>query len=163
MARKGGRRSDRDAARWGRPFVAALAALVMIGAAADPAERLPNPAQEAHARTLFQQVRCVVCQNESIDDSEADVARDLRRAIRDQVAQGQDDEQIRRFLVARYGEFILLRPAFTLGNSLLWLSPFALVLAGLALFGWRARQAAPPAADELSEDEQARLRDLGGA
>ena len=144
-------------------LLAALAAVICMGAAADPAERLANPAQEAHARALFQQVRCVVCQNESIDDSEADVARDLRRAIRDQVAQGQADDEIRRFLVARYGEFILLRPAFTLGNSLLWLSPFALVLAGLGLFAWRSRPMAGPAADELSEDEQARLRDLGGA
>ncbi len=148
------------------PLLAALAAVACLGAAADPAERLPNPAQEAHARALFQQVRCVVCQNESIDDSEADVAGDLRRAIRDQVALGRSDQQVRTFLVARYGEFVLLKPRFTLGNGLLWLSPFALVLAGLAIFAWRARSTPSgpddPSTDELTAEEQARLHQIEG-
>ena len=144
----------------GKAALVALAAFALIGAAADPAERLADTAQEAHARVLFQQVRCVVCQNESIDDSEADVARDLRRAIRDQVAQGRSDDQIRGFLVARYGEFVLLKPSLSLGNSLLWLAPFAVVLAGLGFIAWRARHTPAPAADELSPEEQARLREL---
>ncbi|WP_367575998.1 cytochrome c-type biogenesis protein [Phenylobacterium montanum] len=142
--------------------VVALAALAMVAAAADPAERLQNPSQEAHARALFQQVRCVVCQNESIDDSEADVARDLRRAIREQVASGASDDQIRAYLVARYGEFVLLKPRLSLGNSLLWLAPFALVLAGLGVFAWRARNAPAAPADELTPEEEARLRRLQG-
>ena len=116
----------------------------------------------SHARTIFQQVRCVVCQNESIDDSEADVAADLRRAIRDQVAQGRSDPQIRSFLVARYGEFILLKPRFTAGNALLWLAPFALALAVLGLFVRWAQRVKPAAADDLTSEEQARLRQIEG-
>ncbi len=143
--------------------IALLGALAFIAAAADPAERLPDPAQEAHARVLFQQVRCVVCQNESIDDSEAPVAADLRRAIRDQVAEGRDDDQIRGYLVARYGEFVLLRPRLTLGNSILWLAPFVVVLGGLGLFAWRARNASPAAPEDLTSEEQARLRQLEGS
>jgi cytochrome c-type biogenesis protein CcmH len=142
--------------------LAALAAIACLGAAADPAERLADPAQEAHARAIFQQVRCVVCQNESIDDSEADVAGDLRRAIRDQVAQGRSDTAIRTFLVARYGEFILLKPRFTPGNALLWLAPFALALAVLGLFVRWARRAAPVEADDLTPEEQARLSQIEG-
>jgi cytochrome c-type biogenesis protein CcmH len=152
-----------SAARAGKLAAAALAALALTGAASDPAERLPDPAQEAHARALFQQVRCVVCQNESIDDSEADVAHDLRRAIRDQVARGQDDQQIRSYLTARYGEFVLLKPRLNLGNSILWLTPFAVVLAGLGVFAWRARRAPASPPDDLTPEEQARLRQLGGS
>jgi len=143
-------------------LLAALALLTLIGAGADPAERLNNPAQEAHARALFAQVRCVVCQNESIDDSEAPLAHDLRMAIRGQIAAGRDDAQIRAFLVGRYGEFILLTPRFSLGNLPLWLTPLAIALLGCAVFAWRAlrpRASAPVA--ELTPAEQARLRDLG--
>jgi len=143
------------------PLLAALTAIAFIGAAADPAERLADPALEAHARVLFQQVRCVVCQNESIDDSEADVAHDLRQAIRAQVVQGHDDAQIRNFLVARYGEFILLKPRFSLGNSLLWLTPFALVLVGLTVFALRGRRAMAPESADLTAEEQSKLRQLG--
>ncbi len=144
-----------------QPLLAALAATFFIGAAADPAERLSDPAQEAHARALFQQVRCVVCQNESIDDSEADVAHDLRQAIRTQVVQGHSDAEIRGFLVARYGEFILLKPRFSPGNSLLWLTPFAVVLAGLAVFTLRARRLPATESADLTAEEQTKLRQLG--
>jgi cytochrome c-type biogenesis protein CcmH len=85
----------------------------MAGAAADPAERLPDPVQEARAREIFREVRCLVCQNESIDDSEAALAGDLRQVVRDQVKQGRSDKQIRAFLVERYGEFVLLKPPFS--------------------------------------------------
>ena len=142
------------------PLLAALAAVACLGAAADPAERLPDPAREAHARALFQQVRCVVCQNESIDDSEADVAHDLRQAIRGQVAQGRDDDQIRAFLVERYGEFILLKPRFTVGNGILWLTPFLVILAGLGIFTLRARRTETASVVDLTPEEQARLRQL---
>jgi len=145
-----------------RRAITALAAVACIGAAADPAERLPDPAQEAHARALFQQVRCVVCQNESIDDSEAQVAGDLRRAIREQVAEGRSDEQIRSFLVARYGEFVLLRPRLTAGNAILWLAPFLVALGGVGVFAWRARRTAQVQTDELTPAEQARLHQLEG-
>jgi cytochrome c-type biogenesis protein CcmH len=136
--------------------------LAFVGAASDPAERMADPAQEAHARAVFTQVRCVVCQNQSIDDSEAPLAHDLRMAIRRQIAEGRSDAQIRGFLVARYGEFILMTPRFTLGNSPLWLAPFAILLIAAVLFGRRLlRPAALPEQPELSADEQARLRDLG--
>ena len=140
----------------------ALAALALIGAAADPADRLPDPAQEAHARLLFAQTRCVVCQNQSIDDSEAPLAHDLRQSIRAQVAQGHSDAEIRHFLVARYGEFILMRPRFSLGNSPLWLAPLALLVAAGGLMLARTRSAGPVRPEpELTAQERARLHDLG--
>jgi cytochrome c-type biogenesis protein CcmH len=109
--------------RVGLALAAAMAASILcMGAASDdPAERLQNPAQEARARHMFQQLRCVVCQNESIDDSQADIAGDLRRIVRTQIVAGKSDTQIRDFLVARYGEFILLTPTATAGNAALWL------------------------------------------
>ena len=138
-------------------LAAALAGVLCMAAAADdPADRLRDPGQEAHARRLFERFRCVVCQNESIDDSEADLARDLRQIIRRQVAAGQDDAQITRFMVDRYGEFILLEPRFSFGNAALWLTPLMIVLAGGALFAVRARGAVrlePP----LTPDEEMRL------
>lgn len=123
-----------------RVLLAALAAVMCIAAASDPAERLPDPAQEARARDLFRTLRCVVCQNESIDDSNADLAVDLRRIVRGQVARGRSDEQIRQFLVQRYGEFILLKPAFSLGNALLWATPALIILGGGAFLIWNARR-----------------------
>jgi cytochrome c-type biogenesis protein CcmH len=148
--------------RFGR-LVAALAALACLAAAPDPADQLPNAAQEAHARALFKEVRCVVCQNESIDDSEADVARDLRQAVRREVAAGASDQQVRDYLVARYGEFILLKPRFSLGNAALWLSPFLVVLIGLSALILRARRPQPtasPTEAELTDEEEQRVKAL---
>jgi cytochrome c-type biogenesis protein CcmH len=122
-----------------RRLVAALAAVLCVAAASDPAERLADPAQEARAREIFQQVRCLVCQNESIDDSDAELAHDLRRLVREQVAQGRSEAQIKTYLTARYGEFVLLRPAFSPGNALLWAAPFLAALLGLALWFFRLR------------------------
>jgi cytochrome c-type biogenesis protein CcmH len=122
----------------------ALFSLGLIAAASDPSERLPDPAQEDRARHLFQQIRCVVCQNESIDDSEAGLAHDLRGIIRDQVRAGRSDAEIRRFLVARYGQFILLRPSFSAENAALWLLPFAVLAAGGVYLVLRARGPRPP-------------------
>lgn len=144
-----------------RGILLVFAALVTIGAASDPAERLPDPAAEARARNLFKEVRCLVCQNESIDDSEATLAKDLRRTVREQVATGASDDQVRAFLTARYGQFVLLRPAFSLANALLWFGPFLLVLVGV--LGWiglaRRRDTTDPT---LSADEKSRLRSLTG-
>src|SRR6185437_773630 len=97
-----------------RALAAMFAGLLCIAAAADPADRLPDPAQEARARAIFADVRCLVCQNESIDDSEAELAGDLRRTIREQVKAGRSDAQIKRFLTDRYGEFVLMTPRFSL-------------------------------------------------
>jgi len=141
-----------------RRLLIGLAALLCIAAASDPAERLADPAQEARARQIFQEVRCLVCQNESIDDSEAELAADLRQVVRGQVAAGRSDAQIRDFLVARYGEFVLLKPPFSAGNAALWAGPFVVLLLGALLLVVLLRRRAEPAA--LSTEEEARLSAL---
>jgi cytochrome c-type biogenesis protein CcmH len=141
------------------PGLAALAAVFCLAAAADPRDRLSDPGQEARARALFQQIRCVVCQNESIDDSEAELARDLRQTVRAQVAAGRSDAEIRRFLVQRYGEFILLRPRFSPANAAAWLTPFAIVIGGVAVLVLRARKPAT-GGDTLTPEEEARIARL---
>jgi len=136
----------------------AVAALCM-GAAADPAERLADSAQEARARELFREVRCLVCQNEAIEDSEADLAADLRRIVREQIVEGRTDAEIRAFLVERYGEFVLFRPPFSVENALLWLTPVLLLGAGAGLWLLLLRRREGPA--PLSAEEEARLAALG--
>ncbi|MET3667868.1 cytochrome c-type biogenesis protein [Caulobacter sp. 1776] len=140
-------------------LIIALASIALMGSASEPSERLPDPAQEAHARELFKEVRCLVCQNESIDDSEAQLAGDLRRIVREQVRQGRSDREIRAFLVQRYGEFVLLKPKFSAGNAALWLAPAGvLLLGGGLMFGLLRRR--ETAETELSQDEEDRLKAL---
>lgn len=148
-----------------RGLIIGLAALVCMAAASDPGERLADPAQEGRARDLFREIRCLVCQNESIDDSQAELAHDLREIVRGQVAQGRSDAQIRAFLVERYGEFVLLRPPFSAGNAILWLTPVLALLAGGGLMIVLLRRRAAPAGedpplDSLSPEEEARLQVL---
>ncbi|HXQ12077.1 MAG TPA: cytochrome c-type biogenesis protein [Caulobacteraceae bacterium] len=145
---------------WARLATLAAALFLLANAAADPADRLKNPAQEAHARALFREIRCVVCQSESIDESDADIARDLRQLVRSEVAAGDSDQEIRASLVQRYGEFILLKPRFSLGNAVLWLTPFVVVIAGAGVILFRRRSPPETAADDLSEAEMARLSTL---
>ncbi len=140
---------------------AALAALLCTAGASDPGERLKDPVQEARSEHLFTQLRCIVCQNESIDDSEADLARDLRQIVRQQVAAGRSDVQIRSFLVDRYGEFILLKPRFSIGNALLWLAPLLIVLSGGAFFAVRSRRGGEsPSETALTPAEEEKLHAL---
>jgi len=144
------------------PALAMIACALWLsaGAAGDPADRLADPVKEARARDLFREVRCLVCQNESIDDSEAELASDLRRIVRQQVAAGRTDAEVRGFLVARYGKFVLLKPPFDAGTALLWLTPFG-VVAGAGAFLWLRRSRGTPEADlPLSAEEEARLRQL---
>jgi len=141
-----------------RALAAALAGVICIGAASDPAERLPDPAQEARARAIFKDVRCLVCQNESIDDSEAPLAGDLRRIIREQVKAGRSDDQIKGYLTDRYGQFVLMRPSFDAGNLALWLVPFLIVAAGVGLLLARLRNREPDV--ELSSAEAEQLERL---
>jgi cytochrome c-type biogenesis protein CcmH len=143
--------------KW-RALLAALAGLVCIAAANDPADRLADPAQEARARAIFSDVRCLVCQNESIDESEAELAGDLRKVVREQVMAGRSDAEIKRFLTDRYGEFVLMTPRFSLGNLALWGGPFAVVLLGAGLLVLRLRNRAPDEA--LSPEEARRLKGL---
>jgi len=140
-----------------------FALLVVAGPAwalSDPAEQLPDPAQEQRARALGRELRCLVCQNQSIEDSDAELARDLRRIVREQVAAGRSDSQVMSFLHDRYGDFVLLRPPVNAGTALLWATPVLALGAGaLLVLGLRRRRAAPaPAA--LTPAEQARLAEL---
>jgi cytochrome c-type biogenesis protein CcmH len=135
-----------------------LAGVLCIAAAADPADRLANPAQEARARAIFQDVRCLVCQNESIDDSEAELAGDLRHIVREQVKAGRSDAEIKRFLTDRYGEFVLLTPAFSWMNLALWGVPFLVVVLGTGLLVGRLRNRSGE--PELSPEEVERVRRL---
>jgi cytochrome c-type biogenesis protein CcmH len=146
----------------GRALVLApLAALLLIAAASnDPADRLPNPQQEARARALFRDIRCLVCQNQSIDESDADLAEDLRKIVRQQVAAGRTNAEIKHYLTDRYGEFVLERPAFSLGNALLWGAPFAVVVVGGAVLILRRRQDQGKSLQDetpLSAEEEAKL------
>ena len=136
-------------------------ALLCLAAEADPAERLTNPAAEARARSLFQETRCLVCQGQSIDDSEAPLAHDLRQIIRGQIAAGRSPGEIRAFLTARYGDYVLLRPPFSPANALLWAGPFLVGLLGLGLLFARVRR--PNATPPLSAEEAERLAVLQSA
>ncbi len=141
-----------------RKLLAILGAVFCIAAASDPSERLADPGQEARARAIFAEVRCLVCQNESIDDSQAELAGDLRKLVRDEIKAGRSDDQVRAYLVSRYGEFVLLKPAFSLGNAALWGAPFLVVAVGLILLVGNLRKRAPAA--ELSSEEAERLARL---
>ena len=125
----------------------------------DPGEMLADPAQENRARALGQQLRCLVCQNNSLEESEAGFARDLRRVIRERVKAGDDDTQVMAWMTARYGEFVRLNPAFGFHTLLLWGSPVLALLAGVAaaLLSRRRRQVAPA---PLSVAERAALEKL---
>jgi cytochrome c-type biogenesis protein CcmH len=139
-------------------LLAALAGVLSLAAAADPAERLPDPAQEAHARAIFKDVRCLVCQNETIDDSEAPLAGDLRRIVREQVKAGRSDAQIKQYLTDRYGQFVLMRPSFDPGNLALWIGPFLVLVLGATLLVVRLRNRQPDV--ELSPGEADRVERL---
>lgn len=143
-------------------FAAAL--LLVVGSpafAVEPAERLVDPTLEARARTLSQELRCLVCQNQSIDESNADLAHDLRVLLRQRLVAGDNDQQVLDYVVARYGVFVLLDPPFAPVTYLLWLTPPALVLGavGLLLLRRRRPEAAPPA---LTQEERARASLLLG-
>lgn len=128
-------------------------------AVGSPSEMLPDTAQESRAEAIGSQLRCLVCQNESIEDSGADLARDLRHVVRVHVAQGESNRQIIAWMVERYGNFIRLQPPFNAMTLLLWGMPLlALALGGMAAgFAWRTRRVAPP---PLTESEHRRLADL---
>ncbi len=147
-----------------KAFRAALVlALVLLAAAAaqavQPDEVMKDPALEARARTLSSELRCMVCQNQSIDDSDASLARDIRLLIRDRIAKGESNEAVRAFLVSRYGAFILLKPPLEPHTLLLWLSaPLTLALGALAI--WAAMRRPPDPAPKLTREEEQRLQAL---
>ncbi|HEY2246945.1 MAG TPA: cytochrome c-type biogenesis protein [Bradyrhizobium sp.] len=150
-----------------RKLIASLIVVAVLLGASSPAravlpdEVMSNPAKEARARQLSQELRCMVCQNQSIDDSEAPLARDLRLLVRERIASGDSDAQVIDFLVARYGEFVLLRPRFERQTLLLWLVPPLVLFGGglMLLLQARRRQGASevPPDGALTPEEQARL------
>ncbi len=129
--------------------------------AVQPDEMLPDSALEARARNLSRELRCMVCQNQSIDDSDAPLARDLRVLVRDRIKAGDNDKQVLDFLTARYGDFVLLRPRFTWENAALWGTPAALLLfGGLGIVLFLRRRAPAGAAAGLTSAEQARVEEI---
>lgn len=147
-----------------------LAALVVLvglcgpSLAVQPSEMLDDPVLEQRARNLSAGLRCMVCQNQSIDDSDAELARDLRVLVRERLSAGETDDEVIAYVVSRYGEFVLLQPPFSLRNALLWVTPAVLLVVGggFLLFHAARRRRHPvqarPAA--LSAEEEARLKDI---
>ena len=150
-------------------IVASLAFMFLLAAplahAVQPDEIMKDPAQEGRARNLSKELRCMVCQNQSIDDSDAPLARDLRLLVRERIATGESDKQVLDFLVARYGEFVLLKPRLNLHTLLLWLlTPLVLIGGGFALW-WHNRRRGRAAGDDdgvmtLTAEEEARIEKL---
>ena len=146
-------------------FVLALATLLallvpMTAGAVQPDEVLDNPVLEQRARSISGNLRCLVCQNQSIDDSDAELARDLRLLVRERLVAGDSDAEAVQAVVDRYGEYVLLKPDASGANLILWLAaPGLLILAGGVAFVSIRRRASGPE-DRLTEDEEARLRDI---
>ena len=143
----------------------ALAASLAAPAAraVEPSERLPDPALEARARVISQELRCLVCQNELIDESNAPLAHDLRLLVRKRLVAGDSNQQVLDYIVARYGVFVLLDPPFAPVTWLLWLGPPALLLSAGAILATRAYRRRPEPLQALTAEERARAeRLLGG-
>lgn len=136
-------------------FVLAAPAFAFIS----PDEVLPDPADEARARAITAELRCVVCRGQALDESEAPIARDLRMIVREQIVAGRSDDEILAFLTDRYGEYVLYRPPFTLTNAALWLAgPVLLLVGGGIAFGFVRRRAAAPGPEGTVLDEEERGR-----
>ena len=138
------------------PLLAPLPAL----AVSSPADMLRDPAQEDRARALGKELRCMVCQNQSIEDSEVGLARDLRLIVRERIVAGDSDVQVKAFLHARYGDFVLLRPPFAWSTAILWATPVVALLFGFSLILAARRHMSAPAAAPLNAEEQARIAAL---
>ena len=155
--------------RWLKLIVVVLTLAAPVRAfAVQPDEVLADAALEARARVLSKELRCMVCQNQSIDDSDAPLARDLRILVRERLQAGDSDQRVIDFLVARYGEFVLLKPRFSLHTALLWLGPAAILLIGAVGLSMVARRyqararsgLAIPAEAKLTPAEEARLSEI---
>jgi cytochrome c-type biogenesis protein CcmH len=142
-------------------LVLALMTAAAPALAVNPDEVLSDPALEARARTLSSELRCMVCQNQSIDDSNADLARDLRLLVRERITDGDSDEQVLNYIVSRYGEFVLLKPRVSVRTLLLWGAPVLLILAGGAsLVVFARKRAGKPTGSKLTAEEQTKLAEL---
>ena len=150
---------------WGHALIVVAAmmiyAMALPAVAVQPDEVLADAALEERARDISAGLRCVVCRNESIDQSNAEIARDLRLLVRERLVAGDSDDDVMLYIVARYGEYVLMRPTMTGSNILLWLAPLVLILAGggLSLAYIQRRSCAPPPGEAvLSPEEEARLQ-----
>jgi cytochrome c-type biogenesis protein CcmH len=138
-----------------------MVALSSVARAVEPDEMLTDPALEARARALSQGLRCLVCQNESIDDSGAPLAHDIRVLVRERIKAGDTDKQVIDFLVARYGEFVLLKPPLSWHTAALWGLPPGILLTGIAIMIIMARRRSSlPASGALTPAEEARIEEL---
>jgi cytochrome c-type biogenesis protein CcmH len=145
-------------------FLLLLALLLPLHAHAvsNPADMLSDPAQEARARELGRDIRCMVCQNQSIEDSEVGLARDLRLIVRERILAGDSDAEVKAFLHARYCDFVLMKPPFAWNTAILWATPAVAVLLGLGLiFAMRRRAAQAALSPPITEEERRRLAALG--
>ncbi len=145
-----------------RRFVAmCLMMLATTVAAVEPDEILDDPALESRAREISKNIRCVVCQNEPIDSSNAGVARDLRILIRERLVAGDTDEEVTQYLVDRYGDYVLFKPPFKPSTYALWLAPFVLIGLGAIAAGTAfSRRKSAKGAEALSEDDEAKVAEL---
>lgn len=146
-------------------FVALMLATCLTLApafAVTPAEKLADPALEARARVITGELRCLVCQNQSIDDSDASLAKDLRVLVREKLKEGLSDAQVKDYVHDRYGDFVLLRPPFKMGTLLLWAAPALALIAG-AFAVWTAarKRKAPAGPATLTAEEREKLKGLG--
>lgn len=147
------------------PFLRpALVALLLSTSAhaIEPGERLSDPALESRARALSAELRCLVCQNQSIDDSNAPLAKDLRLLVRERITAGDSDKDVLKFIVARYGDFVLLRPPFNLLTLALWLTPLLALIGGVVAFrrSFVTLAGSSPGEQPLSDAEKRRLDEL---
>jgi cytochrome c-type biogenesis protein CcmH len=146
---------------WLRLLTMAMMLATSAALAVEPSEILADPKLEARARALSANLRCLVCQNQSIDDSNAPLAKDLRMIVRERLTAGDSDRQVTDFLVARYGDFILLKPPLKAGTVLLWGAPFVVLLAGMGMiFLVSRRRRQLEAAAPLSPEEMTRLSSI---
>lgn len=158
-----------DRPRLARPMKAVLvgvllAMTVSVAGAVEPGEILPDPALEARAREIGKELRCLVCQNQSIDDSDAELARDLRVLVRERLTAGDSNQQVIDYVVSRYGDFVLLKPPFKMSTYALWLGPGVVaviaVIAVIAFYRRRSRTVNAELAPPLSDAEKKKLASL---
>lgn len=146
---------------WVRAILVAMAMLIAAPSfAVSPDEILSDPVLEMRARDISTGLRCLVCQNQSIDDSDADLAKDLRVLVRERLVAGDSDDAVRQFLVDRYGEYVLLNPRVNNHTLLLWIAAPVLLIAGLVTLVVLGRRKVPVEVDKLSAEEQAALDEL---
>ena len=143
-----------------RAVLALLLLFATQAQALEPSERLADPTLEARARNISRELRCLVCQNQSIDDSNADLARDLRLVVRERLQAGDSDQAVIGYVTARYGDFVLLRPPFKAATWALWLGPPALLIAGFIAWLMFVRRRGVVAETPLSDEEQRRVASL---